>query len=262
MKPFRKDPISISYTGWKRYKECAQKHYLVMTGHRPPVVNERNFLNGQVIHKVLERWFENNEDPGWIADNAPSVWDEYVAKKYILFKSDTDRSDLLTKCQEWATSLVQMIEQLGLNKSRCQSELALERYITVADHKVRLHGYLDVLALMADGQAAVLDLKCSSSKSVMDPYQLVFYSLLLEDDQTGTNRYGAFILPAFSDVVSHLITEEHRSYLMSDVIRMAKDIIAGKFEPSPETANCFWCEVKHACPVMGRMPVTTGRMKL
>lgn len=262
VKPFNTNPISISYTGWKRYKECAQKHYLVMTGHRPSIVDERNFLNGQVIHKVLERWFANDAGPQWISEQSTSVWNEYIDKKYVLFKSEEDRSQLLSKCQEWASSLVTMIEGLGFDKSQCQSELALERYIEVGSHRVRLHGYLDILAPLVEGPPAVLDLKCSASRSVMDPYQLVFYSLLLEDDLTNTDRHGAFILPAFSDVVAHHITAEHRSYLLADIRRMAEDIIAGRFDPSPETANCFWCEVKHACPVMGRMPASTGRINL
>lgn len=259
--PFKKNPISISYTGWKRYRECKQKHFLVMTGQRPDKVDERNFLNGQVLHKVLERWFSNDEPASWIADQAQTVWDEYVAKKYIIFKSAADRIELLDRCLSWGSKLAVMIDDLGLDKYQCKSELQLERYITVRDTKVRLHGFLDILAPVSGSIEAVLDLKCSASRGVMDPYQLVFYSLLLEDDDDIV-RYGSFILPALDDVVTHQIGAEHRQYLMRQLVAMAESILDDEFEPSPETANCYWCEVKAACPVMGNLPAKRGRVHL
>lgn len=260
-RPFRKDPISISYSGWKRYKECAQKHYLVMTGQRPDKVDERNFLNGQVLHKVLERWFENDEPSSWIAGQAEPVWHEYVSKKYILFKNAGDRAELLQKCITWGQQLVELVERLQLDKSKCHTELSVERFIEVDGHRVRLHGYIDVLAPSAGNLDTVIDLKCSTSRSVMDPYQLVYYSLLLGDGP-GQDRYGAFLLPALDDIVPHLISEEHRQWLLAQLIQMARDIIADKFDPDPENANCFWCEVKAACPVMGGLPATRGRITL
>lgn len=259
-RPFSKDPISLSYSGWKRYNECPQKHFLVMSGYRPKYSDERNFLNGQVLHKVLERWFANDEPASWIAEQAEPVWHEYVGKKYILFKSDGDKKELLAKCIAWGARLAGQVVELGIDKATTRSELNLERMFAVAGHRVRLHGYLDVVALTLDGDQVVMDLKCSASRGVMDPYQMVFYSVLLED--VDRPRHTAFILPALDDIVAFTVQEEHRRWLVADLERVAQQIIADQFDPDPENANCHWCEVKAACPVMGGAPVTRGRQIL
>ena len=260
MREFSKDPITISYSGWKRYNECPQKHYLVMTGQRPKLVNERNFLNGSVLHKVMERWLGNDEPVSWIADQAEPVWQEYVAKKYILFKGEADKAELLQKCVTWGQQLVVLLTNMGLDKQHCDTELHVEKFIEVDGYRVRLHGYIDILAATAGGDHVVMDLKCSASRSVMDPYQMVFYSLLLED--LDRPRHATYILPALDDIVHHTVTEEHRQWLLADLQKMARSIIADEFEADPENANCFWCEVRPACPVMGNLPKQRGRVQL
>ena len=263
-RPFGMDPISISFTGWKRYNKCAHQHWLVMTGRRPKLVNERNFLNGQVLHKVLERWFENPDAPyAWIGEQAGPVWDEYVEKKYMIFKSDGDRAELREKCLKWGAHLAVQIEQLGIDKSRCLTEQSVERHLVVDGHNVVLKGYIDVLAPTADNQWLIFDLKCSASRSVMDAYQMVFYSLLLQDDLAAEHvtRNSAFILPALDDIVPFDVAQEHRDWLLGDLERMARDIIAGKFDPDPNSGACFFCDVKALCPIMGT-PSGTGRINL
>lgn len=262
-RPFSLDPISISFTGWKRYNKCAHQHWLVMTGQRPKLVNERNFLNGQVLHKVLERWFGNDAPPSWIAEQAEPVWHEYVEKKYILFKGDGDREELRQKCIRWGAALAQQIEQLGIDKTRCLTEQSVERELVVDGYRVLLKGFIDVLAPTADNQWLIFDLKCSASRSVMDAYQMVFYSLLLLDDLADgdVRRNSAFILPALDDIVPFDVQDEHRAWLLGDLERMARDIIAGKFDPDPDSGACFFCDVKALCPIMGS-PSGTGRINL
>ena len=259
-RPFKKNPISVSYTAWKRYKECPQKHFLVMTGRRPNLVDERNFLNGSVLHKVMERWLDNDEPVSWIADQAEPVWEEYVDKKYILFKGQADKDELRQKCILWGRQLVKLLTDMNLNKHHCDTELHVEKFIEVDGYQVRLHGYIDILAATQDDDHIVMDLKCSASRSVMDPYQMVFYSLLLED--VDRSRHATYILPALDDIVHHEVTEEHRQWLLADIQKMVRGIIADEFEPDPENANCFWCEVKPACPVMGGLPAKRGRVDL
>ena len=260
-RPFPLDPIPISYSGWQRYTKCPQQHFLVMTGQRPSIVDGRNFLNGNVLHKVLERWFTNEFGPEWIAEQAAIVWDEYVDKKYILFKSPNDRAGLRAKCILWGTALTKQVVELGIDKSRCQTELSIERFISVDGYQVKLNGYIDVLAETSTGDHVVLDLKCSASRSVMNPYQMVFYSLLLQDEVR--QRDSAFILPALDDIVPYTVSEEHRQWLLGDIQQMARDIVAGKFEPDTESGACFFCDVKALCPAMGGdIPVGRGRQQL
>lgn len=263
-RPFRYDPIDVSYTGWRRYtKECPHQHWLVMTGQRPKHRDERNTLNGTTLHKVLERWFKNEHPPSWIAEQAAVVWEEYVDKKYVLFKSDGDREELRQKCIAWGAALAKQIEQLGIDKSRCLTEQSVERLIVVDGFNVKLKGYIDVLAPTAANEWIIFDLKCSANRRIMDPYQMVFYSLLLQDDLApqAVLRDAAFILPALDDIVPFQVAEEHRTWMLGDIERMARDIVAGKFDPDPEKGNCWFCDVKALCPVKGGVS-GTGRISL
>ena len=262
-RPFRKDPISVSFTGWKRYNECPEQHYLVMTGQRPDKPNERNVLNGQILHTILERWFLNDEPASWIATQADPVWREYTEKLYILFKSEGDRNELYERCVKWCASLAAQVEQLGFDKARCLTEQKLERELIVDGHRVVLKGYLDVMAPTLANEWLIMDLKASTNRKVMNPYQMVFYSLLLQDDLHPDQpvRDSAFILPALDDIVPFQVGQEHRDWLLADIEKMARGIIADQFAPDDKSGACWFCDVKALCSIKGA-PSGTGRIML
>lgn len=262
-RPFSKDPISISFTGWKRYAKCPEQHLLVMTGRRPKHSDERNVLNGQVLHTILERWFTSGQPASWIATQADAVWNEHVEKLYILFKSDADRAELYDRCVRWTAKLAEQITALGLDTSRCLTEQKLERELIVDGYRVRLKGFLDVMAPTAANEWLILDLKASANRQVMDPYQMVFYSLLLQDDLAPgqPDRASAFILPALDDIVPFTVSQEHRDWLLADIEKMARGIIADQFQPNDKSGACWFCDVKALCSIKGA-PSGTGRIML
>lgn len=263
IRPFRKNPIAVSFTGWKRYRECAQQHYLVMTGQRPKFRDERNFFRGIVLHQVMEDWFKNDEPPAWLATAVQPTWERLAGKHTVLWKHATDEQTMLGTALEWGEALTKIFtDELPIRKDLCRAEMEVERTFEVDGFLVCLRGKIDVLATAEEGAPIVLDLKGSASKSTMDPWQIVFYSLMLDDKLPEGQHvsHGGFIMPAFGRIFPYEVTQEHRDWLMESITQMARDIMDDKFDPDPSDSKCFMCDVKHACPVRGgMMPQGTGR---
>lgn len=269
-KPFRLSPISVSYTGWSRYQKCRQQHYLIMTGQRPETRDERDFFRGIVLHAVLEDWLNSSEPLEWIAEAVRPTWERLKVGRTLLWKNDADEATMLATAVEWAQNLERQLGEMNLDRSVCKAEHNVERYVWVdlgngTEVEVKLNGKIDLLVPGVAGPPIVFDLKASASSSIIDPYQAVFYSLLMDDVLPGPHflKHAGFILPASGKVVPYEITAEARDWLMEDIRQMARDCVAGKFEPDPDNSKCFRCDVKGVCPAQGGgMPTGRGRVQI
>jgi len=258
-------PLTMSFTGWKRFNTCAHQDYLYKLGKRPKSSDNRNFVKGSVLHELFESWMGLDTDPEWIIENVQVEWKKYLKKHTVMWKNDADEHENYAKAILWAERLVGMLNGLDLDKGRCQIEKYLEYMIEVDGRPVKMLGYVDVLLPTKSGGWTLLDWKFSENKQVMNPYQLVFYSLLLHkqgaDEATDD---GAFVFPALQKIFPFQVTQENRDWLLQDIERVCRLIFSGYNTPTENKDDCYFCDVKPFCIKQGGSlkSLGTGRVSI
>jgi RecB family exonuclease len=257
----------LSYTGFMKLEECSEAYKLeYIERKRPKVQDARNSIHGNVLHNLLEEWIKRGKfEPGWIEKNVERAWHERVAKEQlIVWKSPTDEQEVYEKTKGWATNLANLVEQYKIDPASCEPEFKADLDVKIGGKPIRLGGRIDVLKTNKAGDKIILDLKASVNRSIMKKEQLVWYSLLVGmrlKDHDAPAAAG-YVLPGLEEVIMHKITKEDKLALLNRLAKAMQKIEDKDFSPSPGSA-CFFCPVKHACPVKGAaVPQKSGMIDL
>jgi RecB family exonuclease len=248
------DPY-LSYTGFSKLEECSEAYKLeYLMKKRPKVEDARNNIHGNVLHNLLEEWIKRGEfEPEWFNRNVERAWHEQIAREeLIVWKSPTDMQDVYEKTASWAGNLGELLRQYKIDPATCEPEFKADMNVKLGGRNVKLAGRIDVLKTNKAGQKIILDLKASVNRAIMKRDQLVWYSLLTGmrlKDHDAPAACG-YLLPGLNEVVMHKITREEKVDLLNRIHRAFDKIEAQEFKPMPGSA-CFFCPVKHACPVKG-----------
>lgn len=249
----------LSYTGFSKYVECPQSYYLeYVMRKRPPMEDQRNTLNGNAMHTLLEDYINRGEDDvQWLNDNIDRVWNATVEKAdgAITWRHDDDARDLLIKVRGWTSKLAGLLENSGIKVSECEAELKADTVVDVNGIKLKMGARLDIVRKNSYNDYMILDLKASENKEVMKFDQLVWYAIAF-GAYMGDNtqpKAGGYILPGFDTIKMYQIPQEAKDNLLKRIEEVLKRISAGVWTPNPSDKTCFWCPVKHMCPVKGQL---------
>jgi CRISPR/Cas system-associated exonuclease Cas4 (RecB family) len=258
----------LSYTGFMKLEECSEAYRLeYIERKRPKVEDARNNIHGNVLHNMLEEWIKRGQDDAaaWFPRNVEGAWHEQLAKEQlVVWRTPTDMQEVYEKTASWAGNLGVMLEKYKIDPNTCEPEFKADMDVKIAGKQVRLGGRIDILKTNKAGNKVIFDLKASINRQIMKREQLVWYSLLVgmklknHDEPT----VAGYLLPGLEEVIMHQITREDKTALLNRIHAALTKIESKDFKPSPGSA-CFWCPVKHACPVKGEaIPSGTGMIDL
>lgn len=249
----------LSYTGFSKYVECPQSYYQeYILRKRPPMEDQRNTLNGNALHTLLEEYIINQKDDvRWLVDNIDRVWNATVkdAEGAITWRHEDDASELLAKARKWSMCLANLLQNSGLKLSECEAEVKADTVIDVNGTKLKMGARLDIVRKNEYNDYIFLDLKASENKAVMKFDQLVWYSIAF-GNHIGNHeqpKAGGYILPGFNAIKMYKIPQEAKDSLLQRLDEVLKRIKNEVWTPIPSDQKCFWCPVKHMCPVKGKL---------
>jgi CRISPR/Cas system-associated exonuclease Cas4 (RecB family) len=255
----------LSYTGFKKYVTCPQSYYQeYIQKKRPPMEDQRNVLNGNALHNLLEEYIELGEnDPTWFHSNVRRVWRETLDKcDTVNWRHDDDAQDLLNKAIKWSISMEKLFIDFKFDVTKCQPELKADTIVQVGPHKLKMAARLDVVTKNSRGDHSFFDLKASENKAVMEFDQIVWYSIVLGEylgDKTQP-KYGGYILPGFDAIKVYEVPDEAKRKLLARLEEVLNRIKAEVWTPIPNDKNCYWCPVKYVCPAKGALIPHGGGM--
>ena len=258
----------LSYSGFKCANECMQQYYLnYIMKKRPPMEDQRNTLNGNTLHNLLEEYItigENNV--AWLGENIKRVWNDTLNScEFITFRHNDDAQELLEKATRWVSVLETLLENSGIDIARCEAELKADTIVQVGKYKVKMGARLDIVYKSEYNNYMILDLKASENRAVMAFDQLVWYSIVLGEylgDKSQPKGCG-YILPGFNELPTYHVPEEAKIALLGRLEKAIDKIKAEEWTPTPEDKQCYWCAVKYCCPVKGKLiPHGSGLIQL
>ncbi|MCW4026512.1 MAG: PD-(D/E)XK nuclease family protein [Candidatus Bathyarchaeota archaeon] len=258
----------LSYSGWQKYMACPQSYYLeYIAGQRPDIQDARNFFTGNALHKTLEDYLANGEDnPQWIADNAADYWHEELEKQtFVEWRHDNDKRETFKKMKTWSVALVDLIKQAKIKPSEWEPEFKADSNVVLKGREVRLGGRIDLMRRKENGDVIFFDLKCSENRSIMKLDQITWYALLLGIylDDFSQPIAGGYLLPGFKEIKMFKVSEQAKIDLLNRIDAAFTGIENKEWETKPENSKCWFCNVKHACPLYGGLTgVDTGIVEL
>lgn len=218
--------------------------------------NERNFMDGSIIHEIIAEWFTANCPTAREFFNPDKVRDKHKAfltKHYVKWlASETESSHLektVDKARRTAVSLTVIpFERLGERKIEQPIKAMIDN-----NPYWELYGYVD---LWFTEKRAIFDFKITESKQWFDWDQLLFYLLLASFNTNKPHYHGGIIAPLFDNpVFDKTYTIEDFRRLRSElkgefdrIFRWLKSRREGGegFPANKSDENCKFCPYKNA----------------
>lgn len=254
-------PLRISWSKIREHEECRQKSYLKATGHKSPVMDVRNFFQGNVVDRCMRNWLDAAEqNPGVMAAMVEQelIDSEARAKDtgdgVIKWRHASDRDQLKVWCTDLVSRLEPILYQYAIPY---EYQPALRFAVPIElphpdghQEQVQLVGEMDLLVKEADKQWRVWDLKGTNDDNYWRKTvgQLVFYEIACKLMFGDWPVSSGLIQPMCKErVISFTFEKEQRMDMFYRISKVATDMWRGDVAPKASNAGCNRCEVQHAC---------------
>ena len=141
--------------------------------------------------------------------------------------------------------------------------LSVEMKTTLEMDGLSLNSILDRIDYMGDGLVKILDYK--TGKTVQrEPDQLYMYQKVVENSptikqlvqkkdpavkQVRVGQLSFYHLPTLQEMPFERAADKEIFEFWQGVLKVAENIRAGKFDPTPGENQCRWCDYRNICPV-------------
>lgn len=250
--------MRINYTFLSAFKKCRRKAYLHHIKQVVPRqnVDNRNFMVGTVVDKLLEQWVKREYDEGYMEGNARGLFNWYAQRRRIVYRSTNDKEDLIRKAEKAARLLQEAVYEEGLPNE----EIEPQRIVQFKDIKgyegFEVYAKLD---LWFPKRHAVWDLKTTAQKKWLDPFQLEFFAWAMEHVGE-TVEEAAFLVPLLHPSVQHIdIDTSSKVDFEAELIELFEEVLQeDTWSPNPK--DCWGCPVYNHCEQEDEVAVTAEKV--
>lgn len=253
-------PLRISWSGIRLHDECHQRSYLIRQGKRAKVSNIRNFFAGMVVDQIMRQWLDNpliryTDTQAVVRVAMHDLEDTERGKgNMVRWRDAADRNEIQKFCTALVTRLEPILTEHVLpyeyeHGKWFRVPLKILDRLTGELREVHLIGEMDLL-VQNDGPV-VWDLKGTADNSYWRKVvaQLTFYDLAIYASSGTRTRFAGLIQPMCDvQVMPFEITDDMRAEMINRISRYAHDVWREEKTCTKDTATCFYCDVRHACP--------------
>ena len=251
--------LSFSYSKMGMYKECPQK-YKFRYVHMLPEKPKYYFAFGTALHAVMEFIFDPSKLVFPSLEQALAFFDTTWNKTSFEQKGYASEAKELEGYAEGR----RIIESYyAANQTAFVRPLSTEMKSTLEIDGLSLISILDRVDYLGDGKIKILDYK--TGKTVQrEPDQLYMYQKVVENSPTvrrlvqekdpgvkdiRVEQLSFYHLPSLKEMTFERAADKEIFEFWQGVLRVADQIRAGKFDPTPGENQCRWCDYRNLCPV-------------
>lgn len=251
--------LSFSYSKMGMYKECPQK-YKFRYVHMLPEQPKYYFAFGTALHEVME-YIYNPENPAFPSlPEALAFFDNHWNKTSFEQKGYASVEKELAGYAEGR----RIIEAYyAKNAESFFHPLSVEMKSTLDIDGLSLISILDRIDYLGGGKVKILDYK--TGKTVQrEPDQLYMYQKVVENSpaikslvqqkdpgvkELRVEQLSFYHLPTLHEMTFERAPDKEIFDFWKGVLKVADNIRAGKFDPTPGENQCRWCDYRNICPV-------------
>lgn len=256
-----KEVLNVSWSSLQRWEACSMKAKLY-SKHRNSTADVRNFFHGNVTDSAMKKWLLSDEQtPGAMAamiEVTEKEEEQAVKDKedgVIKWRHKGDKKELIVFCKELVERLEPILNELVLPYEyqpamRFNVPLTIP-YLDGTPTEIQLIGEIDVLTRHDDGIFSIWDLKATKDNSYWRKTwpQLVFYDIAVAAMFGSHGRETGLLQPMCDErVLKFDITDQHRTELLTRIVKMAHSKWRHEYEPTKDRSKCYKCVTIHACP--------------
>ena len=238
------DKMIMSASAIETYKTCALKYRLARLDGIPQTASKPQLLFGNIIHKVLQRFHEDNKEIS-----------ERRIKRLLDEEWKTGEFDYNVREEKFKEQGLEiLINYYNRHKNEKPKVISREEKFQFELGNIIIKGAIDRIDVDFEG-THIIDYK--TSKTPSNPkknLQLAVYSIYLEqlkDSDLGGLPGKAslyFLRESEEPIRTHAFTSEELGKTKEDIIEVASNIQNRNFEPS-KGMHCEWCDYKDLiCP--------------
>ena len=236
--------ISLSASAIETYLACPLKYRMSKIDKIPQTASKPELVFGNIIHKVLQRFHENNKDIN--EQRILSLLNEEWQSGMFEYKIREEK--FKSQGTEMLTHYVKRIIKSPPNV------IATELNFTFQLNDITIVGTID--RLDKENGVVITDYKTSkSSTKAKTSLQLAIYSLYLEQTEDSSLRgvpeiSKLYFLRDFEDPIKeHAFSIDELRDTEQKIIEVSTGIRKKEFNPKKGN-HCNWCDYKYlACPV-------------
>ena len=251
--------LSFSYSKMGMYKECPQK-YKFRYVHMLPEKPKYYFAFGSALHAVMEFIFNPARPQFPTLPQALEFFDNTWNKTSFEQKGYSSVEKELEGYAEGRRILESYYAQ---NAANFVHPLCVETKSTLEIDGLSLISILDRMDYLGDGKIKILDYK--TGKTVQrEPDQLYMYQKVVENSpviksivqakdpaakEVRVGELSFYHLPTLTEMKFERASDKEIFDFWQNVLQIAGNIRAGKFDPTPGENQCRWCDYRNLCPV-------------
>lgn len=251
--------LSFSYSKMGMYKECPQK-YKFRYVHMLPEKPKYYFAFGSAMHAVMEFIYNPQRPVFPTLGEALKFFDATWNKTTFEQKGYSSVEKELEGYAEGRRILESYYAQ---NELSFTHPLSVETKSTLDIDGLSLISILDRMDYLGDGKIKILDYK--TGKTVQrEPDQLYMYQKVVENSpvikalvqakdpsvkEVRVGELSFYHLPTLTEMKFERAPDKEIFSFWQNVLQIADNIRAGKFDPTPGENQCRWCDYRNLCPV-------------
>lgn len=232
--------MNISWTFINTYRTCplrAKLQYIDKVIPRDKV-DHRPFIVGIVGDWLFRKWVEKDFQEGWMRKKSKDIFDWWLTKVNIKFRSGDDYWKLLYKLQKSVESLESASFRLSLN----ERDFKTQKKLTFEEGGFKFTGKLD---LWFPEEKAIWDLKITESVKYLKKGQLFFYKWMMEKAGYEISEL-AFLVPLRTKDLEEIeYAQEDLQEFETGLVSTLEDVRDRKFDRN--TGGCWGCPVVKWC---------------
>lgn len=250
----RKDRTYMSYHMYKDYKECPQRFKWRSIEKRPKSVEDvpQYRILGMVWNDMLENFYNRKKfllrgkAREWMREETERCF-ERLERKLSVNWSGKERNQHLDDALFYLDAIIDVIKEEKLLSHKVLVEHSM--YANIANDE-RIGGRCDFILVRGDGKVIILDFKGTKHENgkYLSDDQLHWYSLLYKGTYGKLPDHLGFWLLRFRKINWVDPSEEQVQKFLSEIHQAMAGVKAEKFDATPSTKVCQWCDYREACP--------------
>lgn len=262
--------LSFSYSKMGMYKECPQK-YKFRYVHMIPEQPKYYFAFGTALHSVMEFIYKPDKLSFPTLAQALAYFDTVWNKTSYEQKGYASMDKELEGYAEGRRIIESYYREFS---GHFIHPLSTEMKTTLDIDGLSLISIVDRMDYLGDGRVKILDYK--TGKTIQrEPDQLYMYQKVVENSplvktmiqqkdpsvkEVRVEQLSFYHLPTLKEMTFERAADKEIFAFWQNVLKVADDIRAGKFDPTPGENQCRWCDYRNLCPVFtGKEYTTEGK---